>query len=146
MLVSWPSEDERGIMPSIDAIEGIDAKFARQLRKAGVRTTEGLLKRAGTKRDRAVLAALIGTKEDQLHRWVNASDMMRVRGIGSEYTMLLGKVGVVTVSDLKRRNPKLLAAAMAELNDKKRLVRRLPTEAMVADWIVTAKALVASVK
>jgi hypothetical protein len=35
---------------------------------------------------------------------------------------------------------------MAEINQKKRLVRRLPTESMVTRWIADAKKLAPAVK
>jgi hypothetical protein len=53
--------------------------------------------------------------------------------------------GVDTVKELRRRNPISLTAKMIELNEKKRLVRRLPTESMVTGWIENAKELEAVV-
>ncbi|MDH5422379.1 MAG: DUF4332 domain-containing protein, partial [Acidimicrobiia bacterium] len=58
-----------------------------------------------------------------------------------EYADLLGAAGVDTVKELRRRNPGSLTARMIELNDTKRLVRRLPTEAMVSGWIEHANQL-----
>jgi predicted flap endonuclease-1-like 5' DNA nuclease len=133
-------------MASIEDIEGIGPKHARKLRKAGVRTTEGLLKRAGAKKGRNELAAETDFTAEQLLEWVNRADLMRVKGVGSEYADLLEHVGVDTVKELRRRNAKSLTAKMAELNDKKRLVRRLPTESMVGAWIEHSKALEPVVK
>jgi hypothetical protein len=47
-------------------------------------------------------------------------------------------VGVDTVKTLRRRNPRSLLNSMIEVNDSERLVRRLPTESMVAAWVVLA--------
>lgn len=128
-------------MPSIDAIEGMGTRAARQLRKSGVRTTDGLLRRAFVKKGRVDLAGKTGLAESQLAAWVNSADLMRIRGIGSEYAHLLSTAGVDTVKELRRRNARSLTVALTELNDQKRSVRRLPTEAMVAAWIETAKEL-----
>lgn len=128
-------------MASIDEIEGIGPKFARQLRKAGVKTTEGLLKRAATRKDRSGLAEAAGFTPEQILEWVNRADLMRVRGVGSEYADLLESAGVDTVRELRRRNAKSLTAKMTEVNEKKRLVRRLPTESMVGAWVEHAKEL-----
>ncbi len=133
-------------MASIDEIEGIGPKFARKLRKVGLKTTEGLLKRAATRKDRTALAEEAGFTPEQILEWVNRADLMRVRGVGSEYADLLEHAGVDTVKELRRRNAKSLTAKMTEVNDKKRLVRRLPTESMVTAWVEHAKELDAIVK
>ena len=133
-------------MPSIDAVEGIGQRSATKLRKNGIRTTEALLKRAGDRKGRRELAGLTGFTEKQLLEWVNRSDLMRCKGIGGEYSDLLEAAGVDTIKELRRRNPTSLTNTMVELNEKKKLVRRLPTESMVSRWIEFAKTLEPSVK
>ena len=128
-------------MPSIDAIEGIGQKRATLLRKNGIRTTEALLKRGATRRGRKELAKTTKLEEKLVLEWINRADLMRCKGVGSEYSDLLEAAGVDTVKELRRRNPTSLTAKMIELNDQKRLVRRLPTEAMVTGWIENAKEL-----
>lgn len=128
-------------MASIDAIEGMGVRFATKLRKARIRTTEGLLRRAGNRKGRQELASQTGIPPERLLEWVHLADLMRVKGIGSEYAELLGAVGVTTLRELRKRNPRTLTAALVEMNDKKRLVRRLPTEGMVAAWVEEAKTL-----
>ncbi|MEK7252491.1 MAG: DUF4332 domain-containing protein [Actinomycetota bacterium] len=133
-------------MPSIDAIEGISPTLATKLRKARVRTTEALLKKGATRPLRKRLATATGLTEDQILEWVNRADMMRVKGIGSEYSDLLKAAGVDTVKELKTRKATLLHAKLVEINTQKRLVRRLPTEAMVQSWTASAAKLEAVVK
>ena len=133
-------------MATIDYIEGIGPKYARQLRKAGVRTTEALLKRGSTRKGRRELAVKASLTEKQVLEWVNRADLMRVKGIGSEYSDLLEAAGVDTVKELRRRNSEALTAKMTQINEKKRLVRRLPTGAMVANWVEYAKTLEPTVK
>ena len=132
-------------MPSIDAIEGIGPAFATKLRKAKVRTTEALLKKGATRADRKRLATASGLTEQQILEWVNRADLMRVKGIGEEYSDLLEAAGVDTVKELKTRKPALLHAKLIEMNTQKRLVRRLPTESMVAGWVASAAKLPAVV-
>ena len=122
-------------MPSIDAIEGIGPKFATKLRKAKVRTTEALLRKGATRTGRKALSAATGLSEHQILEWVNRADLMRVKGVGEEYSDLLEAAGVDTVKELRTRNSANLHSAMVELNMRKRLVRRLPTEKMVAGWV-----------
>lgn len=66
---------------------------------------------------------------------------MRVKGVGSEYSDLLEAAGVDSVPELAQRNAVNLAAAMADVNASKRLVRQLPGEGTVAAWIAHAKTL-----
>ncbi len=128
-------------MASIDAIEGIGHKHATKLRKARVRTTEALLKAGATRKGRKELAEATGLSDHQILEWVNRADLMRVKGVGEEYSDLLEAAGVDTVKELRRRNAANLLGAMVEVNTKKRLVRRLPTQSMVERWIGHAKEL-----
>jgi predicted flap endonuclease-1-like 5' DNA nuclease len=128
-------------MASIDTIEGIGHRQATKLRKSRVRTTEALLKIGATRRGRRELAEQIGIGEKLMLEWVNRADLMRVKGVGEEYSDLLEAAGVDTVKELRRRNAANLLNAMIEVNKKKRLVRRLPTEAMVSRWVESAKSL-----
>jgi len=128
-------------MASIDAIEGIGVKNATTLRKLRVRTTEALLKAGATRKGRKDLAAAAGLSEHQILEWVNRADLFRVKGVGEEYSDLLEAAGVDTVKELRSRNAASLLAKMTETNEKKRLVRRLPTESMVTRWVAHAKGL-----
>jgi len=126
-------------MASIDAIEGIGHRNATKLRKARVRTTEALLKTASTRTGRRRLAVRTKLPEKSILQWVNRADLMRVKGVGSEYSDLLEAAGVDTIKELRRRNPANLLDAMIDINQRRRLVRRLPTEAMVGGWVDAAK-------
>jgi hypothetical protein len=125
----------------IDEIAGIDPKVATRLRKSGVRTAEALLKRAGTRAGRDQLASETGLDPEQVMRWALRADMMRVKGVGSEYAVLLEACGVGTVRDLRRRNPTALTAKLTDHNGRKQMVRRLPTEKMVNSWIEGAASI-----
>lgn len=128
-------------MASIDAIEGIGHKYATTLRKSGIRTTERLLKEGSSKRGRRTLAERTRISEQLVLEWVNRADLMRVRGVGEEYSDLLEAAGVDTVKELRRRNAGNLLSTMVAVNHKKKLVRRLPTESMVQRWVDHAKKL-----
>ncbi len=133
-------------MASIDAIEGIGPKYATKLRKARIRTTEALLKRGTDRAGRRQLAQQTGFNSHQILEWVNRADLFRVKGIGKEYSDLLEASGVNTVKELRTRNAANLTDKMVEINNTKRLVRRLPTESMVQRWIADAKKLAPAVK
>ena len=128
-------------MTSIDTIEGIGVKNATKLRKAKIRTTEALLKRGATKKGRKEIVESTGITDHYILEWVNRADLMRVKGVGEEYSDLLEAAGVDTVKELRNRNAANLLAKMVETNEKKKLVRRLPTLSMVERWVAHAKEL-----
>lgn len=129
-------------MASIRDIEGIGEHYAEVLKtKAGIRTTEALLKACTTPAARQALAEKTGISPKLILEWANLADLMRIKGIGEEYSDLLEEAGVDTVKELKTRVPKNLYERMAEINHDKRLVRRLPTLHMVESWVEQAKHL-----
>ncbi|MFQ5558774.1 MAG: DUF4332 domain-containing protein [Acidimicrobiales bacterium] len=130
-------------MASLQRIEGIGKKFAADMAKCGVRTTGGLLEAGCDKKGRRALAEASGCTEKQILEWVNRADLMRVRGVGEEYSDLLEHAGVDTVKELRNRKPENLHAKMLEVNSAKRrrLVRRPPSLSEVERWVVHAKQL-----
>ena len=82
-----------------------------------------------------------GISETKILEWVNHADLFRVKGVGSEYTDLLEAAGVDTVPELAQRKAENLVQKMIEVNQTKKLVRRLPVLSQVADWIEQAKHL-----
>jgi predicted flap endonuclease-1-like 5' DNA nuclease len=129
------------MMASLMSVEGIGKVYTAKLADAGLKTTDALLAAGTTPKERAALAEKTGIDPDLILRWVNLVDLFRIRGIGEEYSDLLEAAGVDTVPELARRNPANLYAKMVEVNQEERKVRRLPTEAQVADWIDQAKKL-----
>jgi predicted flap endonuclease-1-like 5' DNA nuclease len=130
-------------MASLESIEGIGAVQARKLRAVGVRGTVSLLERGATRKGRAELAKETGVSDKLVLAWCNKADLMRVKGVGEEYSDLLEQAGVDTVAELKGRNPANLHKAMIEKNDagKRHLVRRTPSLGEVERWVAHAKTL-----
>jgi predicted flap endonuclease-1-like 5' DNA nuclease len=125
----------------VEDIEGIGPAFAAKLQEAGVNTSDALLQAAGPKAGRDALAAKTGISGKLLLEWANACDLMRIKGIGSQFSDLLEAAGVDSSAELAQRNAANLAATFAELNAARATTRRAPTEEMVADWIDQAKKL-----
>ena len=128
-------------MPSIIDIEGIGPVYKKKLKAVGVSTTEKLLEVGGTAKGRKDLAEKAGVDETLILEWVNLSDLFRIKGVGSEYSDLLEEAGVDTVVELSKRVPANLFAKMVEVNEAKKLVRKMPVEKQVADWVDQAKKL-----
>lgn len=133
-------------MAKLEDIEGIGPKYAATLRKAGVKSTNDLLKKGANPEGRKAISKGSGITEKLILEWVNHCDLFRVKGIGPEYADLLEEAGVDTVVELGKRKADNLAEALATLNAKKKLVRVVPGSAKVAAWIAQAKALPRAVK
>lgn len=125
----------------IEDLEGVGEVLGKKLRAAGIKDTESLLAGCATAKQRADLAAKADVSAKRLLKWANMADLYRISGIGSEYAELLEEAGVDTVPALAQRNAANLASALAAANERKKLTRRVPTEADVAKWIEQAKKL-----
>jgi hypothetical protein len=122
-------------------IGGIDAEEIRSLKAQGIRTTERLLEQAKSPRGRTLLAAKTDISEKRLLMFANAADYLRIKGMGPGYAVLLREAGVDTVRELRYRKPENLASAMAKTNEKRKLVRLLPSLKLVTRWVEHAKKL-----
>ena len=125
----------------ISKIDGLTAFAATKLKKAGIRTMEGLLDAAHSAKCRKELAAKTGFSEQQLLEWANLADYLRIPGMGKAKAELLRASGVNTVRELTHRNPARLAQAMRDANDKRKLVQVMPSEKSVGQLIEKARKL-----
>jgi len=128
-------------MAKLEMVEGIGVKYAKDLRKAGVRSTASLLARGATPIGRKEIAAASGIGKALILEWVNHVDLFRINGVGEEYADLLEEAGVDTVVELAQRVADNLYTKILEVNARKKLVRRPPSKKMVAGWIFQAKKL-----
>jgi predicted RecB family nuclease len=132
-------------MARIDEVVGVSVRDATKLRKAGIKTSRGLIDSASTRRARSDLSARTGIAPRDLQTWVHHADLLRVRGIGGEYAELLVAAGVETIRDLRRRNSTALLAKIISMNGYDKVVKRLPTESILNGWIDSAKGVEPSI-
>ena len=126
---------------SIEDIEGIGPKYAEMLKAAGVMNTGQLLAEGGERKLRVQLVERCGINEKLILRWVNMSDLFRIKGVAGQWAELLEASGVDTVKELRNRNPENLADRMREINRQKRLVKQVPNATQIGSWIDQAKKL-----
>jgi predicted flap endonuclease-1-like 5' DNA nuclease len=136
-----PGSEESLMDYPITQIDGLGEEDVEKLKSVGIRTTNRLLEQAKSPKGRGQLAARIGLPKGRILSLANAADRLRIKGMGKGYSSLLEAVGVNTVRELRYRNPSNLAAAMAELNKKRKLVRFLPSEKLVTRWVRQANEL-----
>jgi len=125
----------------IEEIEGIGPAYAEKLSAADIGTTDDLLKLCCDAKGRKATAEKTGASDSQLLKWANMADLMRISGVGSEFSELLEAAGVDTIKELRNRNAENLAIRMAEVNETKKLTRAVPSEKVVAGWVEQAKTL-----
>ena len=125
----------------IEEIEGIGPSYASKLEKAKIATTDDLLKLCCDAKGRKAVSAQTGIGASTLLKWANMADLMRISGIGQEYSQLLEAAGVDTVKELATRRADSLAAKMEEVNGAKKLARATPSQKTVAGWVEQAKGL-----
>ncbi len=125
----------------ITEIEGIGPARSEKLTAAGITTTDELLDACCDPGGRKGMAEKTGFSEKELLKWANMADLMRISGVGEEYSELLEAAGVDTVKELKMRVPANLTKKMEEVNAEKKLVRAVPAESQVERWVEQAKTL-----
>jgi hypothetical protein len=125
----------------VEYIEGIGPVMGEKLRAAGVITVLDLMVNGATRRGRKQLSDRSGIAQSNILTWVNHIDLFRIKGVAEEYADLLEQSGVDTVVELAQRNPNNLFKRMNDINEQRRLVRRMPRQADVQDWVVQAKSL-----
>ena len=128
-------------MTKLATIEGIGDVYDAKLAALGIDSVEALLQAGATPKGRQDLADKSGISGKLILEWINRADLYRIKGVSEEYSDLLEAAGVDTVPELAQRNAANLHAALVKANDEKKLVRHLPGEGQVADWIAQAKAL-----
>lgn len=128
-------------MTQVEDIEGIGPAQATKLKTLGITTVERLLEKGASSKGRDEIAETAGISGKLVLRWVNHADLYRIKGVGAEFAELLEAAGVDSVPELAQRSPANLRAKMEEVNEAKKLTRRLPSESQVTTWVAEAKTL-----
>lgn len=134
-------EDLEKFKKSLEYIEGIGPVYAGKLAGIGVRTPLDLLHQGSTPKGRTEISTQSEISSSLILEWINQIDLYRLKGVGSEYADLLEASGVDTVVELAQRNPHNLFQKIAEVNEEKQLVRKLPAQSQVDEWVTQAKKL-----
>jgi predicted flap endonuclease-1-like 5' DNA nuclease len=133
-------------MVQLRHLGSIPAASRRQLHDIGVDTTERLLLLAARKTGRADLAHQAALPEEQILRWARLADVLRVPGIGPAYAVLLNRLGIESIADLRRQKADQLYKELTALNSPRRKIRRLPARHQIEAWIGLARRIQPSVK
>ncbi len=123
----------------IEDVEGIGSAYAEKLAAVGIKTTDDLLSAGAKPYDRERIAQQTGISGNLIRDWVDKVDLMRVPGVGPQYSDLLEAAGVGSPAELAQRNPANLAITVQEvIAARPGIVRRTPSESEIAAWIEEA--------
>jgi hypothetical protein len=140
-LLAWAGA-ARASHYAVDAVPRlITSDQVEKLHKGKVETTEQLLDKGAKSKDRKALAKATGLKGPELLDLVRRSDLLRIKGVGSEMVLLFEAAGVKSTADLVTKDAGPLTAAMEAANKKSKISEKPPTEPQLADWIAQAKKL-----
>jgi predicted flap endonuclease-1-like 5' DNA nuclease len=128
-------------MANVEAIEGVGSIYGAKLEAAGAHSVDDLLRMGASPGGREKLAEAVHLTESHILKWVNRADLMRLKGVGAQYSDLLEAAGVDSPAELSQRVAANLYSKLAEINRAEKLVRRSPTLSEVEHWIAEAKDL-----
>jgi len=125
---------------SLTQIKGIGNALAKRFHRIGIHSIKDFLHAAATEARRESLSADMKQSSAKILRWAQQADLMRVKGIGEDYGLLLHKAGIVSISELQMQTPKQLSRLLKNTNARLKIVDRLPSDADISAWISQAQA------
>ena len=126
-------------------IVGLKAADAKKLKKEGISSVEDLILLSD--KDIKALAKKTGISAKKIDSWQEHAELMGLDGVGPVYANILNEIGIDSVKELSRRNPKNTFAKIKEFaKENPDLVQELPTQKDVEGWINQAKTLFSPVE
>ena len=129
---------------SMSDVKGLQPEMKMKLESEGIRTTTQFLEHSRTHKQRSELAHKVGTTPVAIRELANRADLMRVRGVGGDYSNLLEEAGVNSCRELQHRIPEKLHTALEAIHTDRKIGYRVPTLVQTTQWITEAKALAAT--
>ena len=122
-------------------IEGIGPDYAEKLTAAGIKNSDDMLEKCAKPAGRKALAEATGISGKLILTWTNHCDLMRINGVGPQFSELLEAAGVDTVKAFRHRKAENLQPKLEEINAEKNLTNRVPSVKEVEKMIEQAKEL-----
>ena len=129
---------------TISDLKGLQPEVKTKLEFEGIRNTQQFLERTRTPQQRTELAHRVGTTPGALKELANRADLMRLAGVGGDFSNMLEEVGVNSCKELQHRVPEKLYASLEAIHTDKKIGHRVPALAQVTEWIIEAKKLSAT--
>ncbi|MFX1499854.1 MAG: DUF4332 domain-containing protein, partial [Promethearchaeota archaeon] len=119
-------------------IIGLEQKHAKLLENEGISSTEDLIPL--TRSQIGKLARKIGIAVKTLDTWQEHAELMQIQGVNPEIANALNSIGIDSVKEFARRNPKSTLDKLKQLKiDKPKVLAKIPSQKDVENWIKIAK-------
>lgn len=125
----------------INMMKGVQPEYIEQLQVQGVRYTQQLLERGKTIESREELAQQSGIPVKVIHDLVGRADLMRLRGVGSDLSLLLQEAGILCCRSFQEQDAERLHKRLAELHIGRRIAYHAPSKAQVRSWMNESREL-----
>ncbi len=122
-------------------LPGLGRIQAEQLADAGIKTSDDLMERCCNEPGRDDVRLRTGLGEQDLIDWVRMIDLLRIEGMNPGDAELLIAAGVSGPGHLRDRDPDALAVGLAEVNERRHLVKHPPSAETVRGWVERARHL-----
>ena len=129
---------------TISDLKGLQPEVKTKLELEGIRNTQQFLERTRTSQQRAELAHKVGTTPVAIKELANRADLMRLTGVGGDFSNMLEEAGVNSCKELQHRVPEKLYTTLEAIHTDKKIGHRAPSVAQVTEWIAEAKKLSAT--
>ena len=126
---------------TISDLKGLQPEVKTKLEFEGIRNTQQFLERTRTPQQRTELAHKVGATLVAIKELANRADLMRLTGVGGDFSNMLEEAGVNSCKELQHRVPEKLYTSLAAIHTDKKIGHRAPALAQVTEWIVEAKKL-----
>lgn len=121
-------------------IEGVGEKYAKILEKAGIANTEDLIPLSW--REVKELAEKTKISPKLIDKWQEQAEMMKIKGVGPEYSEVLNKVGIDSIKELSYRTAQSTLDKIVEFDKKQPdVIRKIPKVEDIEGWIKEANDL-----
>ena len=122
-------------------MKGIDAEIMDKLQAHGVKYTQQLLEQCATEQQRNDFAQQSGISSQILAELVGRADLMRLRGVGGDLSLLLKEAGVLSCKALQEQSADRLHKRLGELHIGQKIAYHAPSKVQVRSWINEAQQL-----
>ena len=125
----------------LEHIPSVTFRHVARLRKMNIHTTQQLIEVCVTVEQRRVLAKQLEVSEMRVYDWICAADLFRISGLSSTYVTLLLEADIYSAEILAVQDSAELHYKLTQLNLTHRIVRRLPNQKQITNWIAAASSL-----
>src|SRR5689334_20436985 len=129
------------MIATISDLKGLQPEVKTKLEFEGIRNTQQFLERTRTAQQRAELAHKVGTTPVAIKELANRADLMRLTGVGGDFSNMLEEAGVNSCKELQHRVPEKLYTTLEAIHTDKKIGHRAPAITQVTEWIAEAKKL-----